>query len=126
MAGVLMHLPRLKDDCWDTLSSRFACWTKPLRTSLPLATFTDLGRSKSELIAENACAGYIARLFSKETVFTLECRRSDPSFPAFLPGSRSLHEGPDCLDHDSYSACSPGAIHLVSRCVLSSPAMLSV
>jgi hypothetical protein len=31
-----------------------ARWTKPLRTSLPLATLTDLGRSKSELIAENA------------------------------------------------------------------------
>ena len=31
-----------------------ARWTKPLRTSLPLSTLTDLGRSKSELIAENA------------------------------------------------------------------------
>jgi hypothetical protein len=38
----------------DVLSSRFARWTKPLRTSLPLATLTDLGRSKSEFIAENA------------------------------------------------------------------------
>ena len=38
----------------DALSSRFARWTKPLRTSLPLGTLTDLGRSKSELIAENA------------------------------------------------------------------------
>jgi putative transposase len=36
------------------LTSRFACWTKPLRTSLPLSTLTNLGRSKSELIAENA------------------------------------------------------------------------
>jgi hypothetical protein len=48
------HLQRLKDGCLDTLFSRFACWTKPLRTSLPLATLTDLGRSKSALIAENA------------------------------------------------------------------------
>src|SRR5215831_13605221 len=31
-----------------------ACWTKPLRTSLSLQTMADLGRSKSELIAENA------------------------------------------------------------------------
>src|SRR5205085_7829675 len=31
-----------------------ARWSKPLGTSLPLSTFTDLGRSKSELIAENA------------------------------------------------------------------------
>src|SRR5215831_12674017 len=30
-----------------------AAWTKPLGTSLPLSTLADLGRSKSELIAEN-------------------------------------------------------------------------
>jgi putative transposase len=29
-------------------------WTKPLSSSLPLGTLADLGRSKSELIAENA------------------------------------------------------------------------
>jgi putative transposase len=54
MAGVLTHLQRLVDGCLHALSSRFARWTKPLRTSLPLATVADLGRSKSELIAENA------------------------------------------------------------------------
>jgi putative transposase len=54
MARVFISLQRLKVCCLDALSSRFARWTKPLRTSLPLATLTDLGRSKSELIAENA------------------------------------------------------------------------
>ncbi len=54
MARVLTSLLRLKDSCLEVLSSRFARWTKPLRTSLPLSTLTDLGRSKSELIAENA------------------------------------------------------------------------
>jgi transposase InsO family protein len=54
MAGVLTHLQRLKDGCLHALYSRFTCWTKPLGTSFPLATLTDLGRSKSELIAENA------------------------------------------------------------------------
>jgi hypothetical protein len=55
LAGVLTSLRRLKKDgCLEALSSRFARWTKPLGTSLPLATLTDLGRSKSELIAENA------------------------------------------------------------------------
>src|SRR2546429_7869510 len=54
MAGVLIPLQRLKDGCWHALSSRFARWTKPLRSSLPLGTLTVLGRSKSELIAENA------------------------------------------------------------------------
>jgi hypothetical protein len=54
MAGVLIPLQRLKDGCWHALSSRFARWTKPLGSSLPLGTLTVLGRSKSELIAENA------------------------------------------------------------------------
>jgi len=54
MARVFPALQRLKGHCLYALTSRFARWTKPLRTSLPLATLTDLGRSKSELIAENA------------------------------------------------------------------------
>jgi putative transposase len=54
MGLVFTSLQRLKGCCLDVLSSRFAGWTKPLRTSLPLATLTDLGRSKSQLLAENA------------------------------------------------------------------------
>ena len=54
MAGILTNLRLLLDGCLEALSSRFACWSKPLGTSLPLSAFTDLGRSKSELIAENA------------------------------------------------------------------------
>ncbi len=54
MARILTHLRRLKNSCLDALSSRLTHWTKPLVTSLPLATLTDLGRSKSELVAENA------------------------------------------------------------------------
>jgi putative transposase len=54
MGRILTPLLRLKENCLDVLSSRFARWTKPLRTSLPLSTLTDLGRSKSQLIAENA------------------------------------------------------------------------
>src|SRR6266699_1941643 len=50
----LTHLRRLKNSCWDALSSRLTHWTKPLRTSLPLVTLADLGKSKSQLIAENA------------------------------------------------------------------------
>jgi len=54
MAGVFTSLRWLKEGCLEALSSRFTHWTTLLRTSLPLATLTDLGRSKSELIAENA------------------------------------------------------------------------
>lgn len=54
MASVFTSLQRLKEGCLDVLRSRFAGWTKPLTSSLPLQTLADLGRSKSELIAENA------------------------------------------------------------------------
>jgi len=54
MAGVLTQLQRLKDGCLNALSARLTYWTKPLTSSLPLSTLADLGRSKSELVAENA------------------------------------------------------------------------
>lgn len=54
MGRILTSLQRLMGNCLDLLSSRFARWTKPLRTSLPLSILAELGRSKSELIAENA------------------------------------------------------------------------
>jgi hypothetical protein len=40
--------------CLRSLHHRFVTWTKPETTSLLLATLTDLARSKSELVAENA------------------------------------------------------------------------
>ena len=53
MAGIVTSLRLLTEGCFHALSSRFAHWTKPLTLSLPLQTIADLGRSKSELIAEN-------------------------------------------------------------------------
>src|SRR5215469_8017541 len=38
----------------NVLRARFVHWTTPLTSSLPLATLADLGRSKGELVAENA------------------------------------------------------------------------
>jgi putative transposase len=54
MVGVFPSLQRLLDGCWHDLSSRLTRWTKPLVASLPLQIIADLGRSNSELIAENA------------------------------------------------------------------------
>jgi putative transposase len=54
MGRVLTHLLRLKGFCLDVLHPRFVRWTKPLTPSLLLGALTDLGRSKSGLIAENA------------------------------------------------------------------------
>lgn len=51
---VLPHLLQLRHHCLDILHACFLRWTKPLRTSLPLGTLADHGRSKSQLIKENA------------------------------------------------------------------------
>jgi hypothetical protein len=40
--------------CLRSLNDCFVTWTKPDTTSLLLLTLTDLARSKSELVAENA------------------------------------------------------------------------
>src|SRR5215472_15128119 len=53
MTGIVTPLLRLLDGCRYALSSRFTRWTKPLTSTLPLQTLADLGRSKSELVAEN-------------------------------------------------------------------------
>src|SRR5215469_8240365 len=54
MAGIVTHLRRLKTSCLAALSSRLTRWTTPLRSSFLLGTLADLGRSNSELMAENA------------------------------------------------------------------------
>ena len=54
MGRDLPHLLRLRGFCLNVLHSCFVRWTKPLTVSLLLGTLTDLGRSKSQLIAENA------------------------------------------------------------------------
>ena len=50
---ILPHLLRLRRCCLHILHAGFLRWIKPLSTSSLLATLTDLGRSKSQLIAEN-------------------------------------------------------------------------
>ncbi len=47
-------LKRLIRLCLDRLHTRYFHWTRPLTPSLLLGTMADLGRSKSELMAENA------------------------------------------------------------------------
>jgi len=52
--GILTCFKRLAGHGFQSLQHRFVAWTKPDTTSLLLATLTDLARSKSELVAENA------------------------------------------------------------------------
>ncbi len=54
MDSVLPSLKRLIRLCLDRLHTRFVRWTRPLTSSLLPGTIADLGRSKSELMAENA------------------------------------------------------------------------
>ncbi len=54
MHGILTFFKRLAGHGFQSLHHRFVAWTKPETTSLLLATLTDLARSKSELVAENA------------------------------------------------------------------------
>jgi len=53
MSRVIPLLLRLKGFFLDVLHPRCVRWTRPLTLSLPLGTLRDLGRSKSELTAEN-------------------------------------------------------------------------
>jgi hypothetical protein len=52
--GILTFIKRLTGVCLQSLHPCFVAWTKPDTTSLLLGTLTDLARSKSELVAENA------------------------------------------------------------------------
>ena len=54
MNPFLSSLKRLIRLCLDKLHTRFIRWTRPLTRSVLLGTIADLGRSKSELITENA------------------------------------------------------------------------
>jgi len=54
MTGMLTHLRRLKVSCWDALSSRLDSLDQTVRDLCAALHTPDLGRSKSELITENA------------------------------------------------------------------------
>ena len=54
MQSIVTFIKRLTGMCLQSLHRRFADWTKPSNTALILGTLTDLPRSKSELVAENA------------------------------------------------------------------------
>ena len=54
MQRILILFKRLIGFCLQLLHSHFVAWTTPNTTPLLLGTLTDLARSKSELVAENA------------------------------------------------------------------------
>jgi putative transposase len=52
--SIVTFIKRLTRMCLQALHHRFVDWTKPTNTSLLVGTVSDLARSKSELVAENA------------------------------------------------------------------------
>ena len=54
MQRILTFVTGLTRLCFRSLHQRFVDWTTPSTTALILGTLTDLSRSKSELVAENA------------------------------------------------------------------------
>ncbi|HLQ33630.1 MAG TPA: integrase, partial [Chloroflexota bacterium] len=54
MRRILTFITWLTRLCLRTLHHRFVAWTTPDTTSLLLGTLTDISRSKSELVEENA------------------------------------------------------------------------
>jgi len=52
--AILTSIKRLASICFQALNHCFFDWAKPASTSLIWETLTDLARSKSELVAENA------------------------------------------------------------------------
>jgi hypothetical protein len=67
---VLLHLKRYFRSCLAMISSRFALCTKPLTSSSLLGSLADLGRSKSQLIAENALLRQVWKRRSKAASHT--------------------------------------------------------
>jgi hypothetical protein len=96
MGRVFTTLQCLLDGCLHALTSRFTRWTKPLTSSLPLATLTDLGKSKSELIAENAFLRQQLIMTGSIKILKPPIMRLEP-MPSVSASPRSVRQ--DCLDH---------------------------
>ena len=54
MHCIVTFIKRLISICFQSFHHHLVDWTKPSNTTLVLGTLTDLSRSKSELVAENA------------------------------------------------------------------------
>ena len=80
---ILSRLKRLVSTNVKVLCARCVHWTKPLSSSLPLGTLADLGRSKSELIAENALLRQ-QLIMLKRQVKRPACTKTDRVLLVFL------------------------------------------
>ncbi len=88
---IISNIQLLTGLCLQSLDHRFVAWTIPDTTSLLLGTLTDLARSKSELVAENA----LLRTSRIEILTTpYHAPRANAIFERFLGSVRR-----ECPDH---------------------------
>ena len=80
---ILSPLKPLVDPLVRGLRAHFLQWTKPLTSSLPLQTLADLGKSKSELVAENALLRQ-QLIILKRQVKRPACAKTDRVLLVFL------------------------------------------
>ncbi len=73
---ILPRLKRLVGPLVIGLRAHFLQWTAPLTSSLPLQTLADLGRSRSELVAENALLR-VPLIILKRQVKRPACTKTD-------------------------------------------------
>jgi putative transposase len=81
--GILTIITWLTHLCLRSLHHRFVAWTKPDTTPLLLGTLTDLARSKSELVAENALLRQQLSILRRQ-VKRPACTRRDRMLLVFL------------------------------------------
>ena len=94
MNFVLVHLKRHFRSCLAMLSSRLALCTQPLTSSLLLASLADLGRRKSQLIAENALLRKPRIMLSRQVKRPV-CTQADRTRLVLL--ARLVHTGQQAL-----------------------------
>ena len=83
---ILSRLKRLVGPSVKVLHARCVLWTKPLSSLLPLGTLADLGRGKSELVAENALLRQ-QLIILKRQVKRPACTKTDRILLVLLAGA---------------------------------------
>ncbi len=81
--GIFTFITLLTGHCLQSLHQRFVAWTKPDTTSLLLGMLTDLTRSKSELVAENALLRQQLIILRRQ-VKRPACTKTDRMLPVLL------------------------------------------
>ena len=106
---MLTFIKRLTGRCHEELHHRFVAWTEPDTASLLMGTLTDLARSKSELVAENALLRKPLIIIRRQ-VKRPACTKTDRMLLVLLArAGRDLETSPDhCPARDASAMASSG------------------